>query len=318
MIMGESKRLTATQQKLVLKWSGIPKKFSLSYPRRFRRELVQDGMLSLCELAVSYIPGSAASFCTYVWDIVAGRMRDHFHFLLGRIRWKWRRLGDNPRFDSLQKKVLIPASQIGPNKAYNFMEWILEETGRFYDPWQEVNRSIDNDHMRGKINDAMKKIHKGLRHVIEMRFGLNGCDQLTLEATGKAIGVTRERIRQKEARAMRLLADRMEDPREEKPSVGVFYYGTTSDDWSKIEKSGLPAESWVTPDLPTAVRISLAKQRLYRSPVVLVITGTPFNKWRVLCGNSEVRIHHVEKIEKMKHEDLVTKKQEIRNGASSV
>ncbi len=44
-----------------------------------------------------------------------------------------------------------------------------------------------------------------LRHVLELRFGLFGNDDHTLEETAKAIGVTREKVRQIEARAMRKL-----------------------------------------------------------------------------------------------------------------
>jgi len=43
------------------------------------------------------------------------------------------------------------------------------------------------------------------RSVIEMRFGLNDGKDHTLEEVGRAFGVTRERIRQIEAKALRKL-----------------------------------------------------------------------------------------------------------------
>ena len=43
------------------------------------------------------------------------------------------------------------------------------------------------------------------REVLEMRFGLNDGKDHTLEEVGKSFGVTRERIRQIEAKALRKL-----------------------------------------------------------------------------------------------------------------
>jgi RNA polymerase primary sigma factor len=44
-----------------------------------------------------------------------------------------------------------------------------------------------------------------MRHVLELRFGLSGSDPKTLEEVGEGLGVTRERVRQLETRALREL-----------------------------------------------------------------------------------------------------------------
>lgn len=44
-----------------------------------------------------------------------------------------------------------------------------------------------------------------LRWIMEARFGIGGCEALTLADIGKKLGVTRERIRQLESRALALL-----------------------------------------------------------------------------------------------------------------
>jgi RNA polymerase primary sigma factor len=44
-----------------------------------------------------------------------------------------------------------------------------------------------------------------MRHVVELRFGLSGKDPKTLEQVGEGLGITRERVRQLEARALREL-----------------------------------------------------------------------------------------------------------------
>jgi RNA polymerase primary sigma factor len=41
-----------------------------------------------------------------------------------------------------------------------------------------------------------------MRHVLELRFGLSGHEPTTLAEIGKSLGVTRERARQLEARAL--------------------------------------------------------------------------------------------------------------------
>ena len=43
------------------------------------------------------------------------------------------------------------------------------------------------------------------KQIIELRFGLNGVGAHTLEETGKMFGITRERVRQIEKRALRML-----------------------------------------------------------------------------------------------------------------
>jgi DNA-directed RNA polymerase sigma subunit (sigma70/sigma32) len=44
-----------------------------------------------------------------------------------------------------------------------------------------------------------------MRHVLERRFGLDGTAPQTLEDLGTELGVTRERVRQIETRALRQL-----------------------------------------------------------------------------------------------------------------
>jgi RNA polymerase sigma factor (sigma-70 family) len=52
------------------------------------------------------------------------------------------------------------------------------------------------------IVETVSRLHPKDRQVIVMRYGLDGNPEMTLAEIGKALGVTRERIRQIEARAM--------------------------------------------------------------------------------------------------------------------
>jgi RNA polymerase primary sigma factor len=52
---------------------------------------------------------------------------------------------------------------------------------------------------------AMERLNPRMRHVLAMRFGLEGQHPHTLEEVGVGLGITRERVRQLETRALREL-----------------------------------------------------------------------------------------------------------------
>jgi len=56
---------------------------------------------------------------------------------------------------------------------------------------------------RRDLAKALQILDPRMRHVIELRFGLSGSDPKTLEEVGDSLGVTRERARQLEVRALR-------------------------------------------------------------------------------------------------------------------
>jgi RNA polymerase primary sigma factor len=60
--------------------------------------------------------------------------------------------------------------------------------------------------LRGvELQEALGSLNERMRHVLELRFGLNGQAPRTLEEVGTELGVTRERVRQLESRALREL-----------------------------------------------------------------------------------------------------------------
>jgi RNA polymerase primary sigma factor len=56
-----------------------------------------------------------------------------------------------------------------------------------------------------ELEEALAALDARMRRVLELRFGLNGCVPQTLEEVGNELGVTRERVRQLESRALREL-----------------------------------------------------------------------------------------------------------------
>jgi RNA polymerase primary sigma factor len=59
--------------------------------------------------------------------------------------------------------------------------------------------------LKEQMEDILESLNDRERKVLEMRFGLKDGQGRTLEEVGQAFGVTRERIRQIEAKALRKL-----------------------------------------------------------------------------------------------------------------
>ena len=68
-------------------------------------------------------------------------------------------------------------------------------------PFENAEASLN----RSRVTKLLKNLDERERRILNFRFGLDGQEPLSLEETGKKIGVTRERIRQIESKALREL-----------------------------------------------------------------------------------------------------------------
>ena len=68
-----------------------------------------------------------------------------------------------------------------------------------------VIHEVEQKNLREKIDELLTGLNDQEQKVLRMRFGLDDDDPKTLEEIGKVFGVTRERIRQIEAKAIRKL-----------------------------------------------------------------------------------------------------------------
>ena len=68
---------------------------------------------------------------------------------------------------------------------------------------------LHNSEIEGWVKLWLNELSERQRHVIERRYGLNGCDVATLERLAGELGVTRERVRQIQAEALDKLRARL-------------------------------------------------------------------------------------------------------------
>lgn len=82
------------------------------------------------------------------------------------------------------------------------VEELLENKEELFSDDGEMIENINECLLIENINYALKCLNDRERNIIEMRYGYSGNSEMTLNDVGKALGVTRERIRQIEAKAI--------------------------------------------------------------------------------------------------------------------
>lgn len=88
---------------------------------------------------------------------------------------------------------------VGKEEDTRLKEFIEDETT--LSPFEVASREL----LKGHIDEVLQSLNPRERKVLELRFGLKDGRTRTLEEVGKEFGVTRERIRQIEAKALRKL-----------------------------------------------------------------------------------------------------------------
>lgn len=96
----------------------------------------------------------------------------------------------------ISQEVISLESPVGEKEDSTLSEFIEDE--KTLSPSQVVSRELLKDQIREVLNDLTDRERK----ILELRFGLSDNNPHTLEEVGKVFGVTRERIRQIEAKAL--------------------------------------------------------------------------------------------------------------------
>ena len=106
-------------------------------------------------------------------------------------------------FIYVMENVLSPLSLnylINEDGDTEFIEFITDEHDNNF-----VEKEVEDKLLRETLNSVLNTLREKEKNVLRLRFGLDDGQEKTLEEIGKIFGVTRERIRQIEAKAIRKL-----------------------------------------------------------------------------------------------------------------
>jgi RNA polymerase primary sigma factor len=214
-------------------------KFVVSYVKKYAGmglsllDLINEGNLGLMEAAKRFDPERGVKFITYaVWWIhqaiihaltqnsriytLPQKMSD----LISRMRKKKEmlkaRLDREPTRDEVAASLGLTAEEVADLEILAEREVSLSDhlggddltvEERLGD---EAEPSVEDKIVRASLESQVHELLDGLEEkearVLKLRFGLDGQPPLTLQKIGDDLGLTRERVRQIEQKAMRKLA----------------------------------------------------------------------------------------------------------------
>jgi RNA polymerase primary sigma factor len=105
----------------------------------------------------------------------------------------------------LVKKTYSIEHPLGDNEDYSLIDTIEDKNS--IDPGSMIEDLDRYDHVCGWMDD----LNENEREILALRFGLNDREPQTLDTIGRQFGVTRERIRQIEAKSLAKLRKTVED-----------------------------------------------------------------------------------------------------------
>ena len=99
----------------------------------------------------------------------------------------------------IAQEVTSLEAPVGEDQESILGDFIPDE--RELSPIVQASKQLLKDH----LDEVLSTLSDREARVLKLRFGLEGNKQMTLEEVGRVFGVTRERIRQIEAKALRKL-----------------------------------------------------------------------------------------------------------------
>jgi RNA polymerase primary sigma factor len=118
------------------------------------------------------------------------------HEIAGELGWTTRDVREVLRVSQMPVSLEKP---VGDEEDSELREFVADESSE--SPFETVSDNLQREDVRR----ALAVLPRRDREVLELRYGLNGRQPMTLEEVGDAFGVTRERIRQIENNTLKKL-----------------------------------------------------------------------------------------------------------------
>jgi RNA polymerase primary sigma factor len=202
-------------------------------------DLIEEGNIGLMHTTTRYLPDRETRFSTYAaWWIRQAitralqnqarliRLPVHVEVLLGRYvkaqEELTKRLGRPPSLAEVAERLSVPVEDLMLFEAVSrrpvSIEAPLSAKGggvvdqRIEDKEAPLPDEAPAVQPRPAWGELLLQLRPKERLVLECRFGLNGREPMTLEAIGRELGLTKERVRQIEASGLRALRVLLKEP----------------------------------------------------------------------------------------------------------
>lgn len=197
-------------------------------------DLIAEGTIGLIRAVDNFDPTTGVRFANFGWVWIKQTIRSAIYNTAATIRipvpmclllskWRWAEItltnaiGRKPADDAIAEFLGLTAEAAAKVVAASVVKlaerneqrgWTLE--GAAVDrsrPTDDADDAMDAERELARVRDAMGGLKPRESAILRMRYGLDGGEGETFVEIGRRYGVTSERVRQIEARAMRKLRD---------------------------------------------------------------------------------------------------------------